>query len=416
MEAGVDFEVWWFILIPIVFALGWIAARVDFKQMLSETRQLPDSYFKGLNFLLNEDHDKAIDAFIEVAKLDTETTELHFALGNLFRRRGEIERAIRVHQSLLNRADLPRKDQEQALYQIGQDYFKAGMFDRSEEAFKRVMNSQSLSVSAIRHLIRIYESVHDWPKAIEMVERLKALLNEPVPALVHYHCELVEQALRTQPANLNEAIKHLDQAEQAMQVDSLEQRSEASMARIAMLRAEIAAQQGQTQNQRLQLESVLNDAPSYSSLVAEKLLQNYQQTDQLAPGLELLAHHFEAHFSLDLFVILLKHYRLQGDDEVARRFAAKTLAAHPSLLGLSKFFESELKASSATETGFTASESSALAEILQVDFLYKIIHQHAQRLDRRECRVCGFQAQSFYWQCPGCNQWETYSTKRLEGK
>ena len=137
MEAGVDFEVWWFILIPIVFALGWIAARVDFKQMLSETRQLPDSYFKGLNFLLNEDHDKAIDAFIEVAKLDTETTELHFALGNLFRRRGEIERAIRVHQSLLNRADLPRKDQEQALYQIGQDYFKAGMFDRSEEAFKQ---------------------------------------------------------------------------------------------------------------------------------------------------------------------------------------------------------------------------------------------------------------------------------------
>ncbi|XVN74590.1 Lipopolysaccharide assembly protein B [Oligella sp. MSHR50489EDL] len=415
MESGVDFELWWLILIPIVFALGWIAARVDFRQMLSETRQLPDSYFKGLNFLLNEDHDKAIDAFIEVAKLDTETTELHFALGSLFRRRGEIERAIRVHQSLLNRADLPIKDQEQALYQIGQDYFKAGMFDRSEEAFKRVMDSQSFSVAATRNLIRIYESVHDWPKAIEMVERLQALLNEPVPALIHYHCELAEQALRSKPLNLNEAIKQLDQAEHAMQRNSADERSEASIARIAMLRAEIAAQQDQPQNQRLQLESVLNEAPSYSSLVAEKLLQNYQESNQLAQGLALLARHFDAHFSLDLFVILLKHYRQQGDDEAARRFAAKTLNQHPTLLGLSKFFESEIKAKQDTTTA-GAEQTSALAEILDVDFLYKIIHKHAQRLDRRECRVCGFQAQSFYWQCPGCNQWETYSTKRLEGR
>lgn len=383
--------------------------------MLSETRQLPDSYFKGLNFLLNEDHDKAIDAFIEVAKLDTETTELHFALGSLFRRRGEIERAIRVHQSLLNRADLPIKDQEQALYQIGQDYFKAGMFDRSEEAFERVMDSQSFSVAATRNLIRIYESVHDWPKAIEMVERLQALLNEPVPALIHYHCELAEQALRSKPLNLNEAIKQLDQAEHAMQRNSVDERSEASIARIAMLRAEIAAQQGQPQNQRLQLESVLNEAPGYSSLVAEKLLQNYQESNQLAQGLALLARHFDAHFSLDLFVILLKHYRQQGDDEAARRFAAKTLNQHPTLLGLSKFFESEIKAKQDTTTA-GAEQTSALAEILDVDFLYKIIHKHAQRLDRRECRVCGFQAQSFYWQCPGCNQWETYSTKRLEGR
>ena len=138
MESGVDFEVWWLILIPIVFALGWIAARVDFGQMMSETRQLPDSYFKGLNFLLNEDHDKAIDAFIEVAKLDTETTELHFALGNLFRRRGEIERAIRVHQSLLNRADLPQKDQEQALYQIGQDFLKRVCLIVPKRLFKKL--------------------------------------------------------------------------------------------------------------------------------------------------------------------------------------------------------------------------------------------------------------------------------------
>lgn len=415
MEVGVDFEVWWLILIPIVFALGWIAARVDFRQMLSETKQLPDSYFRGLNFLLNEDHDKAIDAFIEVAKLDTETTELHFALGNLFRRRGEIERAIRVHQSLLNRADLPLKDQEQALYQIGQDFFKAGMFDRSEEAFQKVMNSQSYSVAATRNLIRIYESVHDWPKAIEAVTKLQALLNESVPALIHYHCELAEQALQAKPANLAEAIKHLDQAEHALQYNSLDEHSEASIARIVMLRADIAVLQGQPENQRLQLEHVLQEAPTYSSLVAEKLLKNYQQSGELSKGLQLLAQHFKEHFSLDLFVILLRHYRLDEDDEAARRFAADVLREHPTLLGLSKFLESEIQSQDIADTSESTS-SSALAEILDVNYLHKIIHKHAQRLDRRECRACGFQAQSFYWQCPGCNQWETYSTQRLEGK
>ena len=109
-----DFEPWWLIVVPVLFALGWIAARVDIRQMLSETRALPDSYFKGLNFILNEEPDRAIDAFVEVAKLDPETTELHFALGSLFRRRGEMERAIRVHQSLLARSDLPQAEREHA--------------------------------------------------------------------------------------------------------------------------------------------------------------------------------------------------------------------------------------------------------------------------------------------------------------
>src|SRR5699024_4686823 len=115
---------WWLISIPVLFGLGWIAARVDFRQMLTETRSMPKSYFKGLNFLLNEEPDRAIDAFIEVAKLDPETTELHFALGSLFRRRGEMERAIRVHQSLLARADLPFPDREMAQHELAQDYLK----------------------------------------------------------------------------------------------------------------------------------------------------------------------------------------------------------------------------------------------------------------------------------------------------
>ena len=131
-----EFEFWWLLLgFPLFFALGWLAARIDIKQLLSESRALPPSYFKGLNFLLNEQPDKAIEAFIEVVKVDPQTVELHFALGSLFRRRGEVERAIRMHQNLVERADLGTEQRVTALYELAQDYLKAGLLDRAEELF-----------------------------------------------------------------------------------------------------------------------------------------------------------------------------------------------------------------------------------------------------------------------------------------
>src|SRR5512141_2173976 len=134
-----EFETWWLLAIPIFFGLGWIAARVDITQLVSESRSLPKGYFKGLNFLLNEQPDKAIDAFIEVVKLDPETIELHYALGNLFRRRGEIDRAVRIHTHLLNRADLPARERANALAELGQDYLKGGLLDRAEDTFIRLL-------------------------------------------------------------------------------------------------------------------------------------------------------------------------------------------------------------------------------------------------------------------------------------
>ena len=138
-----EFEYWWLLGFPLFFGLGWVAARIDIKQIVSESRALPRSYFKGLNFLLNEQPDKAIEAFIEVVKVDPETVELHFALGSLFRRRGEYDRAIRMHQNLLERADLGAEQKLQALMELGQDYLKAGILDRAEEVFSRLESTQS---------------------------------------------------------------------------------------------------------------------------------------------------------------------------------------------------------------------------------------------------------------------------------
>src|SRR5215207_9985486 len=173
-----EFEYWWLLGFPVFFALGWIAARIDIKQIVSESRALPRSYFKGLNFLLMEQPDKAIEAFMQVVKVDPETVELHFALGSLFRRRGEYDRAIRMHQNLLDRADLGKEQKIVALAELGEDYLKAGILDRAEEVFKRLADGAH-AAAARSHLLEIYEQEKDWPRAIEMARALAAESSEP---------------------------------------------------------------------------------------------------------------------------------------------------------------------------------------------------------------------------------------------
>lgn len=417
-----DFETWWLIFVPLVFALGWIAARVDIRQMLSETRTLPKSYFKGLNFLLNEQPDRAIDAFVEVAKLDPETTELHFALGSLFRRRGEMERAIRVHQSLLSRADLPQSDRESAQHELAQDFLKAGMLDRAEQAFEQVLDTR-FAVPAVRALIRIHESEHDWPRAIEAVKRLRALVDEPVPQLAHYQCELAEQALAAKPPNFTAATQALDAADDAVRrLPAHEGRG--AMARIAILRAGMAGLQGNTEARRNLLVSVFTETPDYAGLVAAQLLEAHRESGQAAQGLALLLAHYERHPSLDVFNVVFRELRAQQGHAQAWKFARQALQVHPSLLGLDRLLEAELgfqNTGRSTEQGSAAVQAdaadavaSAFGDVADLSLLRSLIHRHTQRLDRYACTHCGFEARTFYWQCPACTSWETYAPRRLE--
>ncbi|AHC46086.1 lipopolysaccharide assembly protein LapB [Achromobacter xylosoxidans] len=401
-----DFEPWWLIFVPVLFALGWLAARFDIRQMLRETRSLPDSYFRGLNFLLNEQPDRAIDAFVEVAKLDPETTELHFALGSLFRRRGEMERAIRVHQSLLNRSDLPAAEREHAQHELAQDFLKAGMLDRAESGFEQLKDTR-YALPALRSLIRIYESEHDWPRAIEAVKTLHGLVDEPVPQIVHYYCEQAATALAAKPPNIDAAHAALDAADHALSTADAGMSSKGAMVRTAMLRARLALIEQDPKRERLYLESVMTDAPEYVGLVAEQLLANYRAAGQVEAGLELLQRQYTRHASLDLFNVVFRELRVQQGSATAWAFARGALRNHPSLLGLDRLLEAEL----ANPEG--ASEQGPVPGA-DLTLLRSLIHKHTQRLDRYACRSCGFQARRFYWQCPGCNAWETYAPRRLE--
>ncbi len=182
-------------LLVVFFAMGWIAARIDIKHLLRESRALPLSYFRGLNFLLNEQPDKAIESFIEVVKVDPQTVDLHFALGSLFRRQGEIDRAIRMHQNLLDRPDLSPDKRQAATYELAQDFHRAGLLDRAEELFTR-LDGTAFEHPSLGFLLSIYETEKDWPKAIAVTRRMEAVAKQPYfKEIAHYCCELAQAAL-----------------------------------------------------------------------------------------------------------------------------------------------------------------------------------------------------------------------------
>ncbi|MEO8300097.1 MAG: tetratricopeptide repeat protein, partial [Burkholderiales bacterium] len=203
-----DFDLQWLLLaLPLAFALGWLGARLDLRQWRREAQDSPKAYFKGLSLLLNEQQDKAIDAFIEAVQQDPGSSDLHFALGNLFRRRGEYERAVRVHQHLLARADLSADERDRAQHALAQDYLKAGLFDRAEQAYQALQGT-AFATDARLALLTLHERSRDWKAAIEVARGLESVAaGSFAQRISHYWCELALEAdAHQQPAEADAAL------------------------------------------------------------------------------------------------------------------------------------------------------------------------------------------------------------------
>src|SRR5665647_858100 len=205
-----EFQFWMLLIFPLFFGMGWLAARIDIKELLSESSVLPNSYFQGLNFLLNEQQDKAIEAFIEVVKVDPQTVELHFALGSLFRRRGEVDRALRMHHNLVDRVDLDDDKRQQAIFELAQDYLKAGILDRAERLFSE-MEDTIYAKQSLEFLLELFQKEHDWLKAIEVSQRLAKLSGQSYnKQAAFFYCELASQEIAA--VNFAAAREYLQQA------------------------------------------------------------------------------------------------------------------------------------------------------------------------------------------------------------
>ena len=384
-----EFEYWWLLALPIFFGLGWLAARIDIKHLLTESRSLPRSYFRGLNFLLNEQPDKAIESFIEVVRVEPETLELHFALGSLFRRRGETDRAIRMHKNLLDRPDLAADQRLNALFELGQDYLKAGLLDRAEEMLSRLKDSP-LRREALGFLLEIYQKEKDWAKAIVTALELEKDTGESRQREVaNYYCELA--ALDTTHSRESDARANLERALAANR----------KCVRANILIGELHAAAGEHQEAIEAWKRIEEQQPEYLGLVAGRLLDSFRALGRLDEGVALLRGYLGPYPSLDLLDVVFQSTIEQRGPEEAYRLVKEELRRNPTLLGLDKLLEAQILVVPPERRN-------------DLELVRNLVHSHTRRVARYRCERCGFKARQFHWYCPACGGWETYPPKRTE--
>ena len=382
-----DFDLSWILLgLPLAFVLGWGASRFDLRQLRMENRRAPKAYFKGLNFLLNEQQDQAIDAFIEAVQNDPDTSELHFALGNLFRRRGEYERAVRVHEHLLSRGDLTNADRQRAQHALALDFLKAGLLDRAEDALRKLDNTPFENQAQLA-LLAIYERSREWPQAAEVARKLESLGEASFAGrLAHYLCE--QAATLTASGEINTAQRLLEQA--------IHDAPASARPRIQLAR--LLRDQGRNAEAMATLVALLDAAPAATPLVALALAATAQACGQATQALALLRGSYAQTPSLDVMeaIVSLDGF-VQGNADAAREGYIQHLEREPSLIAAARWLAGE----KLEKEQFHPSVQRAL--------------DHAVKpLSRYRCAACGFEAKDHFWQCPGCQAWDSYPPRRVE--
>ncbi|MFK8029488.1 MAG: lipopolysaccharide assembly protein LapB [Gammaproteobacteria bacterium] len=374
-----------FVLLVLAAAAGaWTARRFTLKpdKATSKRPAVSPDYFKGVTYLLNEQPDKAIEVFVRMAEVDNETVETHFALGSLFRRRGEVDRAIRIHQNIIARPNLAKKQRDQALFALAEDYQKAGLFDRAEKLFQQLSAVPGQRKAAMRSLVRIYEQQKDWTQAIEVRNKLGV----PAPedddgGMAHAYCELAQQAINE--GDYDAARVHLRKS----------RTSGSQLVRSAFMRAAVAEEQ-----------------------------KDYKASIKLC---KWIVEHDES-FIIEVLPLLLRCLRASGGDDSTNKVLQSLLNKKPKLREAmamaalshnewmnpvlqravrdflrSDTFASKLRdavMSEATEESLTDQQLGTLAEVLS-----ELIRSRA----KYECRACGYAGNMLYWQCPGCKDWDS---------
>lgn len=375
-----EFEFWWLLALPLFFTLGWIAARVDIKQLLSETTSLPAAYFRGLNFLISDQQDKAIEAFSEAVKANAESLELHFALGSLFRRSGEIDRAIHLHLSLLQRQELAPAQKMAVRAELAQDYLKAGLFDRAEEIFVTLTNER-YQQAALRALLEIYTREREWQQSIKIATELERISGVPFrQEIAQYYCELAVKSVIEQD---NHSARQ--QLEMALDANK-------DCVRANIMLGDMEAAEGNHKVALSVWQRIEFQEPRYLALIAPKMLNSYKALNKMSDGIQLLHGYFEKYKLHSLFNVLFDVTLNEQGSEIAEPMALQDLQRKPSLQTLEHLFKAR------------ALNQPANAEV------HTILQTVRSSIGNRSaycCEQCGFRAKHFHWQCPACNAWES---------
>jgi len=380
------------LLLPLAAASGWYAARrsarKEEKQCVGETGPV---YFRGLNHLLNEEPDKAIDAFVEMLEVDSDTVETHLALGSLFRRRGEVERAIRIHQNLIARPALKRKQRAQALLELGQDYMRAGLFDRAENLFRELKETKLHMRPALNHLLVIYEKERDWEACLDVVDQLESLTGDKMGLQKsHYHCELAVAAKAQGRAS--DAAGHLKKALSIYR----------ACVRANHLQAQFAADQGDYRAAVRILRQTADRDADYLPEVLPEIVSNYRQLGDMEGLRGFLKETATAHPAAAAVSALADLIEEQEGEKAAAAYLAEQLDKAPSLSLLLRSIEFNSELPKSQSVRFLDSLRPHIQHLLDARPLY-------------QCAHCGFEAKTLHWQCPSCRSWSTIKRKAGNG-
>ncbi len=378
-----EFDFTWVLLgFPIAFTLGWLASRIDLRQLRIENRQAPKAYFKGLNFLLNEQQDQAIDAFIEAVQNDPDTSELHFALGNLFRRRGEYERAVRVHEHLMSRGDLTQPERDRAQHAIALDYLKAGLLDRAETALRK-LEGTPFEEEARLALLSIYERSRDWTNATDIAARLDSASHGSFGnRQAHYLCEQAgTMAAAGDTAGAMEALQR---------AASMAPSSPRPLLDMAKLQHQI----GKAHDALQTLFRLETTAPQGLPLAAGLMANIAQASDQQGAALAVLKGSYAQMPSIDIVEAIVK---LESDAAAARQWYMRHLENQQSLIAAGKWIAGDRR-----------------DDDHQHALVQRALDQATKPLMRYRCAACGFEATQHFWHCPGCQAWDSYPARRIE--
>ncbi|ELR67495.1 Heat shock protein YciM [Photobacterium marinum] len=372
-----------FLLLPIAAAYGWyMGNRSASNKQQEQSHHMSRQYVTGLNLLLSDQSDKAVDVFIELLQVDSETIDTHLALGNLFRSRGEVDRAIRIHQNLIARPNLTIDQRNLALQQLAKDYMVAGFLDRAEKIFEQLLDEPDHRKGALKQLLTIYQQTREWEKAIEMATQLvKMGKPELKHDIAHYWCEMA--MLEMSALNSDKARQFL---KKALSADKTCVRASIMMAKIMISAEEYKAA-------TKQLERVAEQDIDYVSETLPMLLQCYEAMNNETGWLKYLRHCVDLKAGATAELMLADEISKHEGSIVAQAFMTRQLTKNPTMKGFYQLMDYHLDEA---EEGRAKDSLGTLRELVGEQLKIK---------PHFRCRKCGFATHSLYWQCPSCKGW-----------
>jgi len=375
-------ELLW-LLLPVAAVSGWVWAKRDSQPVNGKTPDLTSDYFKGLNYLLNEQTDKAIECFVRMLEVDSDTVEIHLAVGNLFRQRGEVDRAIRIHQNLITRPTLSKSQRAYALLELAQDYMRAGLFDRAETLCQELIDMEMHTGRALTLLSDIYQQEKEWEQAIDVTRRLHNKTGKPMDrAIAQFHCELAEQA--REEGDVAEAQRRI---ERALACDP-------GCVRASMIRGKMACEAGDYRVAIRAYRQVEGQDPAYLPEVIPALVHCFQQQGESEKLLDYLQKIFTERGGATVLLALVDVIEQQRGRDAALNYLKQHLHENPSLRGVARLIEMDADSGERGGDGMLELLKDTVAQVLEEKPVY-------------QCTHCGFAGKALHWHCPGCKRWGT---------